>query len=251
MAFALEGKVVVITGGSKGIGCQLVDSFAREHGIVYFTYLNSKEAAMSIEEKLCAEGLSVKACYVDGSSSEQVQTFISEIIAKHGRVDILINNAGYIPQALFFNTNEKVWNRTFLYNTYGVYHYCSAVLKHMVLKREGVIINISSAAAYKPKLGQSAYSSSKAAIESLTKVLALEYGQYNIRINTIAPGYVQTETAKSIKDKTRNRIIENTPLRRFVETEDIANAALFLSSELAKNITGIQMLVTAGRHLTL
>lgn len=134
-------------------------------------------------------------------------------------------------------------------NVNSIFHYSKYVLKHMILQKSGCIINISSVSAHFPAKGQAAYSTSKGAIESLTKALALEYGKYNIRVNTIAPGLIETEVVKTISPKVKSEILTKTPLGRFGRADDISNLALFLSSERASYITGTQILVTGGRHL--
>lgn len=173
---------------------------------------------------------------------------IANLIAT-GKIDILINCAGYISRGFFLNTTEDVWKNTLDSNVNSIFHYSKYVLKHMILQKSGCIINISSVSAHFPAKGQAAYSTSKGAIESLTKALALEYGKYNIRVNTIAPGLIETEVVKTISPKVKSEILTKTPLGRFGRADDISNLALFLSSERASYITGTQILVTGGRHL--
>lgn len=245
----LKGKVVVITGGSKGIGRGLVEAFAKAGSKVYFTYLSSEAQAKLIEDQLLSEGWFAKAARVDGSSLEHVRDYINEIIAAEVSIDILINNAGFIPRGLFLGTTESIMDKTMNTNYKGVYNYCSVVLKYMVLKRQGVILNMTTLSSYLPAKGQSAYSASKAAIESLSKVLAIEYGKYNIRVNTIAPGLIETEIVKSISDQVKSDILSKTPLNRLGNVQDVSNAALFLASDQAKYITGVQLLITGGKHL--
>ena len=242
-------KIVIITGGSRGIGKGLVEAYARENCKTYFTYLSSVSNAQKIEDDLQEEGLFVKGMQVDGRNEGDVKEFISRVVDEHNKVDILVNNAGYIPRGLFLNTTKGIWDKTIDTNLNGVFNYCQEVLKHMMLKKEGVILNISSVSALHPGKGQAAYSASKAAIESLTKLLAMEYGKYNIRVNSIAPGLIETEVFKSITASIKGEILKKTPLNRFGIVEDVTNSALFLSSEKAEFITGIQLLVTGGRHL--
>lgn len=246
MNISYEGKVIIITGGSRGIGRGLVKAFSSLGGKVYFTYLSNDESAAKVVEE-CKEN--VKAFKVDGRNKDEVKQFINRVISEESKVDVLINNAGYIPRGLFLSTNQKVWRNTMESNVDAVYSYCSEVLRYMILNKSGVILNITTVSANQPGKGQAAYGASKAAIESLSKVLALENGRYNIRVNTIAPGLVETEVVKTITPKVKERILSMTPLKRFGEVDDISNAAVFLASEYASYITGVQLLVTGGRHL--
>ena len=246
---SFDGKVTVITGGSRGIGKGLVKAYAKSGSIVYFTYLTNEDSALELQENLTTFGYKVYAYKVDNTCTNSITNFISKIISEVGKIDILINNAGYIPRGLFNNTTGTTMNKAIDINFFGVNYFCSAVLKYMVKQKNGVILNISSLSAFRPVKGQAAYSASKAAIESLSKVLALEYGRYNIRVNTIAPGLIETDVVKSISDKLKDDILQKTPLRRFGSIEDVSNAALFLSSDQAKFITGTQLLITGGKHL--
>jgi len=250
MEINFSDKIVVITGGSRGIGRELVRAFAEAKAKVYFTYLSNEEKAKNVVNEYSERyNATIKAYAVDGRSKEAVQNFIEEVIAENSRIDVLINSAGYIPRGLFLNTTEPVWKNTIDSNVNSIYNYCISALKHMLLEKEGCIINISSVSAYFPAKGQAAYSTSKGAIESLTKALALEYGKYNIRVNTIAPGLIETEVVKTISDQVKQEILKRTPLGRFGRAEDISSVALFLASENASYITGTQLLVTGGRHL--
>lgn len=146
-------------------------------------------------------------------------------------------------------TSETVWKKAIDTNLGGVYNYCSAILKYMILQKQGNIINISTISALRPSPGQAAYSASKAAIESLTRTLAMEHGKYNVRVNSIAPGLIQTEIVKSITKDVKDAVLQKTPIGRLGTPEDIANATMFLASDVSSYITGVQLLVTGGRHL--
>lgn len=250
MEYNLDGKTVIITGGSRGIGREMVRAFAEAGANVYFTYLSNHIKAQNVQEEFGKRYHSkINSCSVDGRVGSEVKNFIEDIIKETGKIDILINCAGYISRGFFLNTTEDVWKNTLDSNVNSIFHYSKYVLKHMILQKSGCIINISSVSAHFPAKGQAAYSTSKGAIESLTKALALEYGKYNIRVNTIAPGLIETEVVKTISPKVKSEILTKTPLGRFGRADDISNLALFLSSERASYITGTQILVTGGRHL--
>ncbi|MBU3093584.1 SDR family oxidoreductase [Clostridium sp. CF011] len=250
MEIDFSNKIVVITGGSRGIGKELVRAFAEANAKVYFTYLSNEEKAENVVSEFSERyNTTIKSYAVDGRSKEAVRNFMETVLTENNKIDVLINSAGYIPRGLFLNTTETVWKNTIDSNLNSVYNYCTSALKYMLLNKEGCIINISSVSACFPATGQAAYSASKGAIESLTKALALEYGKYNIRVNTIAPGLIETEVVKTISNKIKQEILKRTPLGRFGRTEDVSNIALFLASENASYITGTQLLVTGGRHL--
>ncbi len=250
MESTFSGNTVVITGGSRGLGKEMVRAFAEAGANVYFTYLSNHEKARNVEKEYSEQyNTVIRAQSVDGRSREAVKSFIDSVLGETGKVDILINCAGYIARGFFLNTSEDVWKNTIDSNINSIYNYCMSVLKPMILQRKGCIINISSVSALFPAKGQAAYSASKGAVESLTKALALEYGCYNVRVNTIAPGLIETEVVKTISSKVKKEILNRTPLGRFGRADDVSNLALFLASENASYITGAQFLVTGGRHL--
>lgn len=249
MNINMSDKIVVVTGGSRGIGREIVKTFTELGAYVYFTYLSNEGAAKELEASLLSKGLKVQGEKVNNCSLEQVNLFVEKVINEQKRIDILVNNAGYIPRGLFLKTSETVWKKAIDTNLGGVYNYCSTVLKHMILQKSGNIINISTVSALQPSIGQAAYSASKAAIESLTRTLAMEHGKYNIRVNSIAPGLIQTEIVKGITQEVKDGVLKKTPLARLGNLKDIADAAVFLASDFSSYITGIQLLVTGGRHL--
>lgn len=246
---SLLDKVIIITGGSKGIGKSLVEFFCSEGCRVYFTYLNSAKNTHDLCAILKKKRKNVFSMQVDNREREQIEKFVSSVIEIEGQIDVLINNAGVIPRGLIFDTPMETWQKCIETNMYGVIHYSKAVLKSMVLKKRGVILNISSISAQRPVIGQAAYSASKAAIESLTKAFALEYGKFNIRINTIAPGLIETGNVKTITQAIKDSNLEKTPLKSLATVGDICSAAYFLASDMAKSITGIQLVISGGRHL--
>ncbi|WP_379134451.1 SDR family NAD(P)-dependent oxidoreductase [Paenibacillus sp. sgz500958] len=250
MNIDFSGKVVIITGGSRGIGRGLVHNFARANAIVYFTYLsNEDKAATVIEECKKQYGADVVGLKVDGTSKEDVDNFVKMVWNTHKRMDVVVNNAAWIPRGLFLQMSEGNWIDGINANLNSVIYFCSSAIKFMILKKSGSIINISSRSALQPGRGQAVYSATKGAVESLTKVLALEYGPYNIRVNTLAPGLVETDVVDTMQSELKQKILDRTPLGRFGTADDISNAALFLASDYASYITGTQLLVTGGRHL--
>lgn len=249
MTHEFRDKIVVITGGSRGIGAALVRAYASKNAIVYFTYLNGKKVA---EELICT--ISSKNVYgmrVDSKNKEAIYHFINDIGERHGCIDIIVNNAGVVTNPFLYEEKYDRWDETISINLTGVRHYCQATFKYLAKSFGGNIVNMSSMSAHTPMIGMAAYSASKAAVEELSKVLALEYAACNIRVNTVSPGLIDTRVASDLTDDVRNNIIKRTPLRRLGIVDDVVNAILFLSNnQLASFITGAQLYITGGKHLT-
>lgn len=250
MNIDFSGKVVIITGGSRGIGRGLVTHFARAHATVYFTYLSNEDLAAAVVHE-CKEhyDAEVTGVRVDGRSGPDVESFMDTVWQAHKRIDVVVNNAAWIPRGLFLQMSGQDWSEGINANLNSVIAFCSSAIKYMIPAKSGSIINISSRSALHPGRGQAVYSATKGAVESLTKVLALEYGSYNIRVNTIAPGLIETDVAGTMQTELKKKIVERTPLGRIGTVDDVGSAVLFLASDYASYITGTQLLVTGGRHL--
>lgn len=246
MNITFEDKIVIVTGGSRGIGRNIVKSFCEAGAKVHFTYLSNKEDAVCLEKEL---GNTVKAHRVDGRQHSEVENFINDIGKKYGKIDILVNNAGIVPKTLLPNTSLDTWNNTISTNLTSIYSFCTTAFGYLYKSGAGVIINISSLASDRPSKGAGAYSATKGAIESLSRVLALEYAPFNIRINTVAPGLIETDVAKDVTEVFKKDLLSRTPLKRFGSTNDVSNAILFLASDKASFITGERLYVSGGRHI--
>jgi NAD(P)-dependent dehydrogenase (short-subunit alcohol dehydrogenase family) len=249
MSHYFSKKVVVVTGGSRGIGAALVRSYVAMGAIVYFTYLTSQQEADDLLLELASKSLHAKK--IDSRRKNEIDDFIRDIGNQHGYIDILINNAGIVTNSLFYEEECDRWEETLEINLTAVKHYCQAALKYLAQSAGGNIVNISSMSARIATVGMAAYAASKAGVEILSEILTLEYAMYNIRVNTIAPGLINTRVADELNEEVRNKIMKTTPLRRLGEVADIANAVLFLTNnELASFITGSQLYITGGKHLT-
>ena len=244
MEISMKNRVVLITGGSRGIGAELVRSFCSLGAKVYFTFKSNQQAAQEIMNSTGAIGKKV-----DGANEKEVEEFCDNVGEKHKVIDVLVNNAGSVPRALLVDTTVDVFKSTFLANVGGVFNFSRSCLKYLLKSNYPSIINISSVASNRPSRGVGVYSCTKGAIESLSKVMALEFAPYKIRVNTVAPGLVRTQVSEGITEEAREKILEKTPLKRSGEVQDIAGAVIFLASDLARFITGIQLYVTGGRHL--
>lgn len=242
----LVGKTAIITGGSRGIGKGIALEFAKQGANVAFTYSSSVEAAKALEAELQSFGVKAKGYQSDASSFTQSEQFVDEVLKDFGAIDILINNAGITKDNLLLRMSEEDFDKVIEVNLKSIFNMTKAVQKTMLKQKSGSIINISSVVGVQGNAGQANYAASKAGILGFTKSVALELGSRNIRCNVIAPGFIETEmTAKlnpEVVEGWRNAI----PLKRGGQPEDIANACVFLASEMASYITGQTLRVDGG-----
>lgn len=242
----LSGKTAIITGGSRGIGKGIALIFAQQGANVAFTYSSSVESAIALEKELQNFGVKAKGYQSDASNFEQSEKLVTDVVTDFGGVDILINNAGITKDNLLMRMGEADFDKVIEVNLKSVFNMTKAVQKIMLKQRSGSIINISSVVGVQGNAGQANYAASKAGMLGFTKSVALELASRNIRCNAIAPGFIETEmTAKlnpEIVDGWRNAI----PLKRGGQPEDIANACIFLASDMASYITGQVLRVDGG-----
>ena len=232
---------VLINGGSRGIGAEMVRLFSKNGHSVAFTYKNSKEKA----ERLANE-CDALAIYADSSATEDVNRAVSIAVDVLGEVDVLINNAAISAFSLLTDVTDEEWSDMMSVNIDGAFRYSRAVLPFMIRKKFGRIINISSMWGICGSSCEVAYSTSKAALIGFTKALAKEVGPSNITVNCIAPGLIDTEMNAVLSDSDKQAIIEETPISRIGRAEDVARTALFLSSNGADFITGAVISVNGG-----
>ncbi len=246
------GKTVLITGGSRGIGKELVRQFCKAGYSVAFSYWEHQEEAVHLANSINnRNGLfrsdAAVPIQADVSDAQQVQKMFEYIEGSFGTgVDILINNAGIAQQKLFTDLTEEDWDRMFAVDVKGVFHCCQCALPRMIHRKEGKIINISSMWGQVGASCEVHYSAAKAAVIGLTKALAKELGPSQIQVNCIAPGVIDTPMNASFDEETMNALKEETPLGRIGTPKDIAMAALFLASEKADFITGQVLGVNGG-----
>lgn len=241
----LDNKVALITGGSRGIGATMVKVFAEHGAHVAFTFRSSEERAQKIAEEASAHGTTVKAFAADASSFEETQTLVNTVLKEFGKIDILVNNAGITRDNLLMRMSESNWDEVMNNNLKSVYNFTKCIMRPMLKARGGSIINISSIVGLKGNAGQANYAASKAGMIGFTQSIAQEVGSRNIRCNAIAPGFITTEMTDDLDEKIKEQMIQATALKRFGETEEIANVAVFLGSDLSSYITG-QTLNTSG-----
>ena len=240
----LSGRNALVTGGSRGIGRAIVERLAGAGMDVTFTYLGNEAAANEVISE--NPGLKITAVKVDARESEAVRTCVEAIIDRVGTIDVLVNNAGVIRDNLLPMLEDEDLQIVFATNIEGVFNFCRAVVPFMMSKRYGRIINISSVSADKGGRGQTNYAASKGAINSFTKSLAVEVGRRGIRVNAVAPGVIETEMSKGVRDLAGDEIISNIVLKRYGQPSEIANAVWFLSSDLANYVTGQILSVDGG-----
>lgn len=247
----LEGRKALVTGGSRGIGRATAILFARAGSDVALNYLSHKEAAEKVRgeiEKIGRDCLIFKA---DISRKDDVDSMVDGVIKKWGRIDILVNNAGIWTYGEMGNMSEEVWAETMKINLDGVFYTCNSVVPFMKERKKGWIINVSSTAAIRGEAFHSHYAAAKGAVVSLTKSLAVELAPHNIRVNCVAPGWVDTDMCSEVFADLnfRIKVQESIPLKRIPPPEDIAGPILFLASDLAQHITGEVINVNGGSVL--
>lgn len=245
----LEGKTAIITGGSRGIGKGIVEIFVHHGAKVAFTYSSSAEASNQIVDELSKTGAEVKAYKSNAASYEDSEKLIGQVLKDFGSIDILVNNAGITKDNLLMRMSEDDFDKVIEVNLKSVFNMTKAVQRTMLKQRKGSIINMSSVVGVKGNAGQANYAASKAGILGFTKSIALELGSRNIRCNAIAPGFIETEMTDQLDEKTIEGWRNAIPLKRGGNPEDIANACVFLASDLSRYITG-QVLHVDGGMLT-
>ena len=245
----LEGKTAIITGASRGIGRGIAEVFAAQGANIAFSYSSSVEAAKRLEEQLSSLGVKVKGYQSDASSFTQSQEFADAVAAEFGSIDILVNNAGITKDNLLMRITEEDFDKVIEVNLKSVFNMTKAVQRVMLKQRKGSIINMSSVVGVKGNAGQSNYAASKAGIIGFTKSIALELGSRNIRCNAIAPGFIETEMTAVLDEKVIQGWRDAIPLKRGGQPEDVANACVFLTSDMSAYITG-QVLNVDGGMLT-
>ena len=242
----LEGKTALITGGSRGIGKGIVEVFAAHGAHVAFTYSSSAAAANALAEELNATGVSAKAYQSNAADFEQCEALVKQVLEDFGTVDVLINNAGITKDNLLMRMGEEDFDKVIEVNLKSVFNMTKAIQRTFLKQRSGSIINMSSVVGVKGNAGQANYAASKAGIIGFSKSVALELGSRSIRCNVIAPGFIETEMTAKLDPDTVQGWRNAIPLKRGGQPEDIANACVFLASDLSAYITGQVMHVDGG-----
>lgn len=242
----LKDRVAIITGGARGIGKKISQTFLKEGASVYIFDVNQEEGARTVGEFQQAYYGKVIFFKVDITDEKSVEQSIEKIIEAEGRIDILVNNAGITRDNLILRMSLEDWKKVIDINLTGAFICSKHTVKYMVKNRSGRIINISSIVGVHGNAGQSNYSSSKAGIIGLTKTLARELAGRNILVNAIAPGYIETEMTEKLSDKIKEKLMEQIPTGRLGSVDDVAKTALFLASDDSNYITGTVINLDGG-----
>ena len=245
----LQNKIVLVTGASRGIGRAIALKMAHEGASVAFTYLSSVEKGEALEKELTDLGVDAKGYRSDASDYKQAEELMNSVIADFGKIDVLINNAGITKDGLLMRMSEEQWDTVIQVNLKSVFNLTKAATKPMMKAKSGSIINLTSIVGIRGNAGQANYAASKAGIIGFTKSIALELGSRNIRSNAIAPGFILTEMTGELNAIATAEWTKSIPLKRGGQAEEVADACVFLASDMSKYITG-QVLQVDGGMLT-
>jgi len=244
----MKDKVVLVTGGSRGIGAAIVKRFADENAKVYFTYRSAQKEAEELVASL-GKPQNVAFFQCDVRRKNEVESAVKRVLEKEERLDVLVNNAGIIHDGLFLMLSDEDWSEVLETNLGGVYNFCKVASRQMLMQRQGRIINLSSVVGERGNVGQTNYAASKGAINAFTKALAAEFASKNVTVNAVAPGFVDTQMSGAAKGALGDRIKERIPLGDFAQPEEIAAVVAFLASDQARYITGQVITVDGGLSL--
>jgi 3-oxoacyl-[acyl-carrier protein] reductase len=248
----LSGKVAIVTGAARGIGEAVALKFAEEGAHVAFTYVSdsSRDKATALVEKITALGVKAKAYKSNAADFNACETFVNDVIAEFGQVDICVNNAGISKDNLLLRMSVEQWNDVIQVNLNSVFNMTKQVIKPMMKAKSGSIINMSSVIGEMGNAGQASYAASKAGVIGFTKSVAKELGSRNIRCNAVAPGFVETDMTSYLQDgNSADKYKSLIPLGRFAAAEDIANVCLFLASDMGSYVTGQTISACGGMNI--
>ncbi|HXX47031.1 MAG TPA: 3-oxoacyl-ACP reductase FabG [Myxococcota bacterium] len=246
MSGELDGRVALVTGGSRGIGRAIAVELARAGAQVVFTYVSNPEAAAETEKAIAEAGGRGRAQRCDVADHEALEALVAQVLQEHGRLDIAVNNAGIARDQLILRMKPEDFDAVIATNLRGAWSVCRAALKPMVKQRWGRIINLSSVVAQMGNPGQSNYAASKGGVEALTRSLAREVGSRSITVNAVAPGFIDTDMTRDLPDAAKKGLAERIPLGRLGSAEDVAGVVRFLCSDAAGYVTGQVIHVNGG-----
>ncbi len=244
--FRLDGKVAVVTGGSRGIGRATAMALAEQGATVVVTYVRGEAEARAVVTAIEEKGGKAEASGFDVADMAAAEAAVAEVAKRHGRLDIVVANAGIAIDGLVLRVKEEDFDRLFAVNVKGAIACARAAIKPMMKARTGRIVFLSSIVGEMGNAGQTAYAATKAAILGVTKTLAREYASRNITVNAVAPGFIDTEMTTAIPDEARKHMLGAIPLGRTGRAEEIAAAVAFLASDEASYITGETLRVNGG-----
>ncbi len=241
-------RIILVTGGSGGIGKAICSAFAEIGDAVIINYSKSAGKAEALKRELSSTNNYISTEQADVSDYIQVKQMVDNIVKKYGRIDVLVNNAGIVKDSFIMLMSKEDWNDVINTNLTGVFNCSKAVSEHMINQRNGVIISIASLSGITGLPGQVNYSAAKGGVISFTKTLSKELARFNIRVNAVAPGVIETEITNSLSEKVKLSFLDNIPMKRFGMPEEVASVVKFLASSDAAYITGETICVTGGLH---
>ncbi|MBX7241323.1 MAG: 3-oxoacyl-[acyl-carrier-protein] reductase [Bacteroidia bacterium] len=234
----LAGKVVLITGATRGIGRGLAESFAQQGADIAFTNISQTETVAEIQSFIESQGVRARFYEANAASFDDAQRVIDDVVATFGKIDVLVNNAGITIDGLLLRMTEEQWSKVIHVNLDSAFYHIKHAIRHMMKQRSGSIINITSVVGVDGNAGQANYAASKAGMIGLTKSVAKELGSRNIRCNAVAPGFIQTEMTAVLPEKEVEMWKTKIPLQRPGTKDDVSNVCLFLASDLSSYVTG-------------
>ena len=245
----LQGKVCLVTGGTRGIGRATAVALADAGADVLFSYAQSKEQAQEVEKLLRNKGVRAQGYQANVASAEEVQAMATQAQQAFGPISVLVNNAGITRDTLVLRMKRDEWDAVLQTNLTGAYLCAQAVLKPMLKQQAGRIINIASVVGQSGQAGQANYAASKAGLIGFTKALAQEVASRQITVNAVAPGFIETDMTRALPGETRDLLLARVPLRRAGTAEDVAHAVCFLASDEASYITGHVLAINGGMYM--
>src|SRR5688572_7429025 len=246
----LENKVVIVTGGSRGIGEAIAVKMAEQGATVAFTFVSSEEKARALETRLQGLGVKAKGWKSNAGNFKECESFVNDVMKEFGNVDVCVNNAGISKDNLLLRMTPEQWDEVMEINLKSVFNMTKQVIRPMMKARKGSIINMSSIIGMRGNAGQSSYAASKAGIIGFTKSIAHELGSRNIRCNAIAPGFIETDMTDYLKNgDTSKAFLDKIPLGRFGSANEIAETTVFLASDMSSYITGQVISACGGLNI--
>lgn len=245
----LQGKVALVTGASRGIGKAIALTLAEHGANVAINYAGSEQRAHEVARQAAESGVETLVVQADVSDSAQVEAMVKQVIDRFGRIDILVNNAGITKDNLLMRMKEEEFDQVININLKGVFHCLKAVSRQMMRQKSGTIINITSVVGVLGNVGQANYVAAKAGVIGLTKTAARELAPRGIRVNAVAPGFIETEMTADLKPEIREQMLQGIPLSTFGKPDDIAGVVAFLASDAAAYMTGQTLHVDGGMYM--
>jgi 3-oxoacyl-[acyl-carrier protein] reductase len=242
----LKDKVTIVTGGTKGIGKSICLLFAKEGASVIANFSNDVNAAEDLMNEAKSKGLNIRLFKADVTQFDQVKEMVEEVYAQFGKIDILVNNVGLVRDNFLMLMSDEDWDSLLKGNLSSLFYCCKAVIRKMIPERRGKIINISSISGILGTSGQTNYAATKGGMISFTKSLARELGPFNIHVNAVAPGLIESDIVSKMPKEKVEAIIKSSSLGRIGKPEEVANVVLFLASEDSNYITGQTIVVDGG-----